>query len=319
VSNRIGIIGHENPALVRETLSHVLRTLSHTFPTSKLVLSETMASFECPPGCDVAPTLTELAGRSDVLVSIGGDGTMLLAARAIARAHSNARLIGVNAGKLGFLSEHPPEEIDALFAELAAGSLVVEERLMLEATLESRSSDPLLVQQDNLDRSRDGKTFPTLTLDALNEVVIDNFGSTRMLTLEVFVNGALLGVIRADGIMVATPTGSTGYAVSAGGPIVEPTTPAMLITPIAPHSLNVRPVIVPEPAEVRLFARKEETEHVLVVADGQEQIVVRTPAEVVVRRAQRPLVLLRRRKRSYFDLLRTKLFWNVDRRDTGQR
>jgi len=313
--NTIGIIGHENPALVRATLSRVLAKLSSTFPNAKLVLSEKMASFECPKECEVAPSLLALAKASDVIVSIGGDGTMLLAARAIAHANPQAQLIGVNAGKLGFLSEHPPEEIDSLFDELADGSLVGEERLMLNASLRNDSAEPMLVKQDNLDPTRVGTSSKELSLDALNEVVIDNYGSTRMLTLEVYVDDALLGVLRADGIMIATPTGSTGYAVSAGGPIVEPNSPVMLITPIAPHSLNVRPVIVPEGATVRVRAREEETRQVLVVADGQEQIVVSTPAEVIVRAAPRRLNLLRRKERSFFDLLRIKLFWSADSRD----
>src|SRR5665213_1143827 len=311
----IGIIGHENPALVRVTLSRVLAKLSSTFPNAKILLTEKMASSERPAGSEIAASLTALAKASDVIVSIGGDGTMLLAARAIARANPTAQLIGVNAGKLGFLSEHPPEEIDALFEELENGTLVSEERLMLHATLRTDSSNPLLVKQDNLDSTREGTSSAKLSLDALNEVVIDNYGSTHMLTLEVYVGDALLGLLRADGIMIATPTGSTGYAVSAGGPIVEPTSPVMLITPIAPHSLHVRPVIVPEGATVRVRAREEETRQVLVVADGQEQIVISTPAEVIVRAAPHRLHLLRRNERSFFDLLRIKLFWSADSRD----
>jgi NAD+ kinase len=317
--NTIGIIGHENLASVRDTLSHVLAKLSEKFPNAKLILTEKMASLEQPKGSKVTTSLIDLAKASDVIVSIGGDGTMLLAARAISRANPKARLIGVNAGKLGFLSEHPPEEIDALIDDLASGSLVVEERLMLHASVKSDSDEPVLVKQDNLEPSRSGMSAPQVTLDALNEVVIDNYGSTRMLTLEVYVGTALVGVIRADGMMVSTPTGSTGYAVSAGGPIVEPTSQVMLITAIAPHSLNVRPIIVPQNAVVRFRSLTEETHQVLVVADGQEQIVVTTPAEVVISAAPNRLHLLRRKERSYFDLLRTKLFWSADRRDAGKR
>ncbi len=314
----IGIIGHENHAAIRGTLSHVLAKLSETFPDAKLILTEKIASFEHPKGCKVASSLLQLANASDVIFSIGGDGTMLLAARAISRAHPETHLIGVNAGKLGFLSEHPPEEIDALIDDLASGSLVVEERLMLSAQVRSESDEPVLVKQDNLEPSREGLYKSEVTLDALNEVVIDNYGSTRMLTLEVFVGTALLGVIRADGIMVATPTGSTGYAVSAGGPIIEPTSQVMLITAIAPHSLNVRPIIVPQNAVVRMRTM-EETHQVLVVADGQEQIVVQAPAEITVSAAPNRLHLLRRKERSYFDLLRNKLFWSADQRDAGKR
>jgi NAD+ kinase len=317
--NTIGIIGHENLASVRDTLSHVLTKLSEKFPHAKIVLTEKMASLEQPKGSIVANSLIDLAKASDVIVSIGGDGTMLLAARAISRANPTAKLIGVNAGKLGFLSEHPPEEIDALIDDLANGSLVIEERLMLNARVKSDSNEPVLIKQDNLQPSRSGTSMPDVMLDALNEVVIDNYGSTRMLTLEVYVGTALVGVIRADGMMVSTPTGSTGYAVSAGGPIIEPTSQVMLITAIAPHSLNVRPIIVPLDAVIRFRSLTDETHQVLVVADGQEQIVVTTPAEVIVHAAPNRLNLLRRKERSYFDLLRTKLFWSADRRDAGKR
>ncbi len=314
----IGILGHENLASIRGTLSRVLDAVSDKFPNATLILTEKIASLEQPRRYEVASSLTQLTKASDVIISIGGDGTMLLAARAIARMSPHTELIGVNAGKLGFLSEHPPEEIDALIDDLASGSLMVEERLMLNAEVRSESKEPVLVKQDNLETSREGMFSPGVILDALNEVVIDNYGSTRMLTLEVFVGNALLGVIRADGIMVATPTGSTGYAVSAGGPIVEPTSQVMLITAIAPHSLNVRPIIVPQDAIVRMRTM-EETHQVLVVADGQEQIVVQAPAEVIISAAPNRLRLLRRKERSYFDLLRNKLFWSADSRDAGKR
>ena len=294
--------------------------LSEKFPNAKLILAENVASIERPEGSEVASSLIKLAKASDVIVSIGGDGTMLLGARAIARVNPKTKLIGVNAGKLGFLSEHPPEEIDALIDDLANDALVVEERVMINARVRSDSGEPVFIKQDVLEPSKSGMSMPEITMDALNEVVIDNYGSTRMLTLEVYVGtvndhpGALLGVIRADGIMVSTPTGSTGYAVSAGGPLIEPTSRVMLITAIAPHSLTVRPIIVPQDAVVRMRTM-EETHQVLVVADGQEQIVVQAPAEITVRAAHNRLHLLRRKERSYFDLLRSKLFWSADQRD----
>jgi NAD+ kinase len=305
---RIGIICHVDPSVVRETLPLVLDRLASKFPDAKII------------GQDGSTAPRDVVKSSDIIISIGGDGTMLLAARAIARANPSAKLIGINVGKLGFLSEHPPDEIDSLIDELADHTLVAEERLMLKAKVWSDSKENVTIKRDNLDAEREGQSAKEVTLDALNEVVIDNFGSTRMLTLEIFVGSALLGVIRADGIMISTPTGSTGYAVSAGGPIVEPSSAVMLITPIAPHSLNVRPIIVPESTVIRVRARMDaddrSSEHqVLVVADGQEQIVVNKPSEVRVSASPNRIHLLRRKERSYFDLLRSKLFWSADRRD----
>jgi len=308
---RIGIICHVDPSVVRETLPLLLDKLLSKFPDAIII-----GQAGSPP----RRTPREIVRQSDLIFSIGGDGTMLLAARAIARANPSARLIGINVGKLGFLSEHPPDEIDSLIDELADHTLVGEDRLMLKAKVWSDSKENVTVKRDNLDVEREGTSEKEVTLDALNEVVIDNYGSTRMLTLEIFVDSALLGVIRADGILIATPTGSTGYAVSAGGPIVEPSSPVMLITPIAPHSLNVRPIIVPESAVIRVRARMDSddrsSEHqVLVVADGQEQIVVKKPSEVTVSASPNRIRLLRRKERTYFDLLRSKLFWSADRRD----
>ena len=305
---RIGIILHVDSSVVRETLPLVLAKLLSKFPDAIII------------GQDGSASPRDIVKQSDLIFSIGGDGTMLLAARAIARANPSARLIGINVGKLGFLSEHPPDEIDSLIDELEDHTLVGEDRLMLKAKVTSESKEDVTVKRDNLDVEREGTSAKEVTLDALNEVVIDNYGSTRMLTLEIFVDSALLGVIRADGILIATPTGSTGYAVSAGGPIVEPSSKVMLITPIAPHSLNVRPIIVPESAVIRVRARTDaddrSAEHqALVVADGQEQIVVKRPAEVTVSASPNRIRLLRRKERSYFDLLRSKLFWSADRRD----
>ncbi len=317
--NNIGIIGNEDRPQVRETLVLLLTKLADRFPGSTIALSEPMAALSDSRDCQVFASHYDLARFSDIIFSIGGDGTMLMASRAIQRANHKAELIGVNVGKLGFLSEHPPEELDQLLEELSGGTLLAEQRLMLHAAVRSERGDSVTINRDNLDLSREGTQQPKVTLDALNEVVVDNYGSTRMLQLEVFVGSALLGIIRADGIMVATPTGSTGYAVSAGGPIVEPTSPVMLITPIAPHSLNVRPIIVSQEATIRIRCASDETSQVLIVADGQEQIIASTPAEIIVQAAPNPLKLLRRRERSYFDLLRTKLFWSADRRDVGRR
>ena len=317
--NHIGIIGNEDRPQVRETLALLRTKLAERFPNSTIALSEAMAALCEPKDCSVFTSLYDLAKDSDTIFSIGGDGTMLMASRAIQRVNPNAKLIGVNVGKLGFLSEHPPEELDALLEELSSGALVTESRLMIQASVRSESGEQVTVNKDNLDLTREGTSVSEVQLNALNEVVVDNYGSTRMLQLEVFIGSALLGIIRADGIMVSTPTGSTGYAVSAGGPIIEPTSPVMLITPIAPHSLNVRPIIVSEEATVRIRCSSEETHQVLVVADGQEQIIATTPAEIVVRASPDRLQLLRRAERSYFDLLRTKLFWSADRRDVGRR
>jgi NAD+ kinase len=314
---RIGIIGNRERERAVETLGILLGKLQEQLPGTPISVAGDMAVGVTG---DVAhyESLDRLAANSDVVFSIGGDGTMLVAARAIMCSNPSAQLIGINVGKLGFLSENPPNEIDHLIRELVDDSLKVESRLMLDAVVEGESGAAVRIKRHSIDPSREGESLPRTTLNALNEIVVDNYGSTRMLTLEVYVSGALLGVMRADGIIVATPTGSTGYAVSAGGPIVEPTSKVMLLTPIAPHSLNVRPVIVPEGCTIMVRASSDETKHALVVADGQDEAVVPTPATITIQASQHRLQLLRRKERSYFDLLRHKLLWSMDQRDTGR-
>ncbi|MEO6939178.1 MAG: NAD(+)/NADH kinase [Candidatus Kapaibacterium sp.] len=315
----IGILVNAERARALSALTALLETLRRQLPYTKLMLSEEAVRLipEQTGITAVANGLHELVRANDLIIALGGDGTMLSAARAILRQNPSARLLGVNLGKLGFIAENPPEEIEEIIRELALGELHEEPRLMLAAKVESEKN-PLLgtiVRRDDVMRDRENKPSANAELLAFNEIVIDNFGSTRMLTFEVLVDGALLGVMRADGLLVATPTGSTGYAVSAGGPIVEPTSQVMLITPIAPHSLNIRPIIVPQHVEIVVRANSEETKQALIVADGQEEVVAETPALVRIVAAQQSLHLLRRKDHSYFELLRNKLFWSQDARN----
>lgn len=306
---RIGIVGNLERHRALQTVADVANAIDEHLAHSSISILAGLAD-GAPHVEHICQTPDEVAAESDVVFSVGGDGTMLESARAILRVNPNAGLIGVNVGKLGFLSENPPEEIPALVHDLAGRALITEERLVLTANVSSDIPSSVAMH-----RGANSNSIPD-SLIALNEFVIDNYGSTRMLTFRVRVDGYLLGVFRADGFIVATPTGSTGYAVSAGGPIVVPTSPVMVLTPIAPHSLNVRPVIIPQRSIVEVEASSEETKHALVVADGQEEAIADTPIRVTIKPCPNTLKLLRRRERSYFDLLRTKLFWNIDQRES---
>jgi NAD+ kinase len=262
----------------------------------------------------------EIAKSSDIIFSLGGDGTLLTAARSIIRTNPSVELIGINLGKLGFIAENSPEILPQIVAELWSDNLIREDRLLIDANVTSESDNKTgtEIRRDDLDPSREGERGDIAHLAALNEIVVDNYGSTRMLTFEIRVQGSLLGKIRADGLIIASPTGSTGYAVSAGGPIVEPTSPVIIIIPIAPHSLTVRPVIVPEWYEIDLRITNEGGTPALIVADGQEEVVADTPALVRLSGHPNKLKLLRRSENTYFDLLRTKLLWSADARE-GRR
>lgn len=265
-------------------------------------------------------SLLDIAASSDVVFSVGGDGTMLSAARAIMRANPNADLIGVNLGKMGFLAENPPDELPDIIQELVSEEIKREERAFIQSSVVSEGTpkNGVIIKRDILQSDKEGSTSDCVELHALNEFVIDNFGSTRMLTLDISIDGALLGTIRADGLIIATPTGSTGYALSAGGPIIEPTSPVHVITAIAPHSLTVRPLIISNKSEIIVRVTSEAVTPALIVADGQEEVIVETPAIITITKHPNTLHLLRRKDHSYFDLLRTKLLWSADVRERGK-
>ncbi len=301
----------------KQGIETVLEQLLSLLPAESTGILESLLPV-IPSGRSVKvfPSLLELAAYSHILFSLGGDGTMLSAARAIMRSNPDNQLLGINLGRLGFISEHSTELLPALIEGITTNSLISEQRLLLEAlaTSETNEKTGVLIRRDILDPTREGEKGDSSRIIALNEIVIDNFGSTRMLTFEIRIQGSHLGTLRADALIVSTPTGSTGYSVSAGGPLVEPTSPVLIVSPIAPHSLSVRPVIVPEWYEIDIRVYNDANTPVLVVADGQEEIVIETPSLIRISGHRNKLNLLRHPSQTYFDLLRTKLLWSADAR-----
>jgi NAD+ kinase len=315
---RFGIIGNSSKVDARETIRELLPLLAKEGIES-VFLPEGFESGSHPE-LEKKATFLEIVKDSDIIFSVGGDGTMLTAARAIMHANPAAELIGLNVGKLGFLAENPPKELAEIVGELFADSLKHEGRSFITAMIKSESNNKngVTIRRNILEPYKEGRNVATGEMIALNEFVIDNFGSTRMLTFSISIDGSELGRLRADGLIVATPTGSTGYALSAGGPIVEPTSPVHVIIPIAPHSLTIRPIILSNTSEIQLKVTSEAETPALVVADGQEEVVVETPAIISLSAYPQKLNLLRRRSQSYFDLLRTKLLWSADVREPGK-
>lgn len=231
----------------------------------------------------------ECVAKADMAIAFGGDGTILATARTIAG--RTTPILGVNLGKLGFLTEVATDELDATIDDVLAGRTTVEQRLMLDAETPS---------------------LPGRVFRAVNDVVIDNSGHPRLIDLATFIDGAFAVTYRADGLILSTPTGSTAYALSSGGPIVVPTSRVIGLTPIAPHTLSGRPLVVPESTEIQVEVRN--AEEVQFVVDGQTQGVLKPPVEFRVRKSEHTLHLVRRPGRSYFDVLRAKLFWGQDAR-----
>ncbi|MBS1911168.1 MAG: NAD(+)/NADH kinase [Bacteroidetes bacterium] len=239
---------------------------------------------------EVVPAET-MRTRASVVVAFGGDGTMLGAGRLLAG--SGVPLIGVNLGKLGFLAEYSVDDLDQAIGEFAEGSCRIVERALLEATF-----------PDNPDLA------PLL---GLNDIVIDKRDVSLMLRLETRINGDYLGTYNSDGLIIATPTGSTAYALAVGGPVVVPSAHVTVIAPIAPHMLTARPVVVPDTAliEVRPRSHRHE-EDVRVLADGQNARHLPMGARVAVTRHRHVVCLVKRSATTYFDVLRAKLLWGIE-------
>ncbi len=229
----------------------------------------------------------EIAARADLIVVLGGDGTLLGIARLIGPRQTP--ILGINVGGLGFLTEAPIEEAQASVARVLAGDYEVDSRITLEASV-IRPDDP------------EAETFT-----AVNDIVINKRALGRMMDLEVIADRQPFCTYRADGLIVATPTGSTAYALSAGGPIVFPTLDLMVLAPICPHTLSNRPVVLPDSLEIEV--RVKATDHdATLTLDGQQSAQLGARDRVIIRKGSSSVSLVRS-PHSYFEIWRNKLRW----------
>lgn len=238
-------------------------------------------------GARVTPKET-LARDADLIIVLGGDGTFLSIAR---RTTKQVPILGVNMGELGFLTEVTESEAMDTLNGVLGGTFTTDERLTLTAQLMRRGH---VIEK----------------MRALNDVVISNGARARIIRFAVEVDDRPLTTYRADGVIVATPTGSTAYSLSAGGPIVEPTVQVLLLSPISPHTLSNRPVVLRPDATVRLTVADDQQDVVLTI-DGQDRFDLAGGDVVEVRRARTPVVLVRSPDRTYYEVLRSKLGWGV--------
>ncbi|MBM3470730.1 MAG: NAD(+)/NADH kinase [Armatimonadetes bacterium] len=235
---------------------------------------------------DLAAEDPALVEGSDLLIVLGGDGTILSSARL---ARGRVPILGVNTGGFGFLAELPLDELPDAAAEIAAARFAIDERTMLEAEIVGGEG----VRERAL---------------ALNDMVVSKSGLTRVVRVTTWVNDEHLSTYPADGVIVATPTGSTAYSLSAGGPIVHPQVDVIVITPICPHTFTARPVVVSGDATIAVETAAA-TEDVRLNVDGQESHPLGQGERVVIRRAALRTRLARLGTRSFYGVLRTKLGW----------
>jgi NAD+ kinase len=288
VITRVGIVAKARLSAAAGDLAEIARWLDRrgvepVFETDTAMLAGNVLARKSDP--------EELPRLVDLVVVLGGDGTLLGTAGRIARSGRDIPILGVNFGGLGFLTEITLPELYPSLEAVLAGQASMDDRMMLRSVT-----------------TRDGSVYDDRVV--LNDIVVTRGALSRIIEMSVWVGEMFVTRFRSDGLIVASPTGSTAYNLAAGGPIIHPAVDALVVTPIAPHTLTNRPIVVPSGAEVRLRPHVDGTENEIYVSfDGQFNFALEPNDEVRVGRAERPLRIVRATTRTYFEVLREKLKW----------
>ncbi len=229
-------------------------------------------------------------GNIDFVIVIGGDGSFLKAISEFE--YLNVPFVGINTGRLGFLADISPDDICQAIDDLSAGHFKVERRPLLE----------LLPKIDEI-------AHPY----ALNEITVHKCDSSSMIVIHTYIDGKYLASYWADGLIIATPTGSTAYSMSAGGPILSPASQNMIITPIASHNLTVRPLVIPDYSEIRIAVESRELNYMLSL--DSNSVVLNKPTEITIRKSARSISIIKLDGHEFLSTLRNKLMWGVDKRN----
>src|SRR5947207_10919284 len=231
-------------------------------------------------------TKTNIGEHAELLITFGGDGTLLSVAR---HAPAHVPVLGVNMGTLGFLTEVRVEEFPEMLERVLEGDFVTEPRVTFDVSLT-------------------GPEHEEIRYRVLNDAAINKSALSRIVTMRVNVAGFFVSTFRADGLIVSTPTGSTAYNLSAGGPIIYPTMGAIVITPICPHMLTNRPIVLPDTLEVEIGIVTKNQE-IFLTLDGQEGLPISEHDRVCIRKSEQTVLLVQSPNKNYFDVLRSKLKW----------
>ncbi len=235
----------------------------------------------------------DLSKNSDMVVSIGGDGTMLNTAFEVK--NSSTPIIGVNFGKLGFLAEFDLTSFTELLHDIKTKNYTIEERMALIAKSSGSVNNELY---------------------AINDIVIDKGPWPKMIELTIKVDDDYVSTFSADGLIIATPTGSTGYSLSTGGPIVNPKADVITLSPIAPHTLTMRPLVISSAQKITVMVNSP-SEKIQVSCDGQRVNFFSSPAQLTIEKNKQPVRLIHSNRTNYFEILRNKLYWGLDVRKSN--
>jgi NAD+ kinase len=283
---KFGIIGN----ISKENTGPVLTDLVHFLKENKIdfVVEQKLCSlFKNSLLKKNTDTIKGLLNKSSIIISLGGDGTFLNTASIVG--HSGIPILGVNLGNLGFMAEVSPDEINSFILDILKKKYKVQDLRLIGVKSSKRKA-----------------------IYGLNEVVIDKCNSIRMIELEVFYNKEKVVRFVADGIIISTPTGSTGYSLSSGGAIISPSSRVFIITPISPHTLNLRPIIVPDDGEIIIKAKS--FGKIRQTLDGFNSTIYDSPADFQLFKAGHTIKVIKRLNRTYFQTLNKKLLWGADKR-----
>ena len=283
--NRIGLVGRPEHSGVITSLTRLIPYLQSK--ELVVVLDHDTASLIDDSTVEVG-TRMQLSASCDLVIVVGGDGSMLNVAKYVAS--EGVPVIGINRGKLGFLTDILPGEIEAQIGEVLAGNYSVEKRFLLDVMV-----------NDGNERQQLGS--------ALNDVVLHPGKAAQMIEFELFVNEKFVYSQESDGLIVATPTGSTAYSLSAGGPIMHPDLNAVVLVPMYPHSLNSRPIVIDGDCEIRLVVAAKESLQPQVSCDGDVRYTASAGDEILVTKNLVPLQLIHPPNHSFYQACRSKLGW----------
>lgn len=282
---KIGIIGKYADSSVSETL----RALSDYLQSRDIdiLLDDATAAVWPDHGLEIA-NREQLGRKCDLAIIVGGDGTFLNAARSLA--HHDIALLGLNLGRLGFLTDISPSDMQDRLDEIFAGQYTEEERFLLQCRV-----------------LRDGEQINQS--DAFNDVVIHKSDVARMIEVDTYINGTFVYTLRSDGLIVSTPTGSTAYALSGGGPIIQPCLNAMTLVPICPHTMSNRPIVIDANTVVEIVVKGQGQVHAQISCDGQINLGVVAGDRIQIRKKEHPVNMIHPVDHDHFRILREKLNW----------
>jgi NAD+ kinase len=285
---RIGIVVKPHQPDVLKTVCELVAWLSERGIALAGTPEIERERIEHETGCAVEViSADDLAASVDLMLVLGGDGTMIATSRLVG--DKEVPVLGVNYGGLGYLAEFRIEELYAALEAILEGNYAIEKRVMLAVELQRG--------QEQVSRNR-----------VLNDVVINKSALARIIEIEAYLNQQFVNSFRADGLIVSTPTGSTAYNLSAGGPVIYPTMNAVVLTPICPFTLSNRPIVVPDESVIELRL-KTENEDVALTLDGQVGLPLHPEDRVIIRKSRTTFNLVQPMNRNYFEVLRDKLRW----------